>query len=93
MRIAMRSTSIILFALLATARVASAADLPQWVTRGSTAFNNAGERAFYGVGSASGIKNPPLLRSTADNRARAELGKIFETFSASLMKDYMNSSG
>lgn len=93
MRIAMRSTSIFLFALLALAGPARAADLPQWVTRGSTAFNNAGERAFYGVGEASGIKNPALLRSTADNRARAELGKIFETFSASLMKDYMNSSG
>jgi hypothetical protein len=93
MRMFMRSTSIFLFAFVALAGAASAADLPQWVNRGSAAFNNGGERAFYGVGSASGIKNPALLRSTADNRARAEVAKVFETFSASLMKDYMNSSG
>src|SRR5688572_13222560 len=59
---------------------------PRWVTRGSVAV--AGDkRAFYGVGSASGIKEAALLRSTADNRARAELAKLLDTFSASLMKD------
>lgn len=62
------------------------------MTRGSGAFPSD-KRSFYGVGLANGIKNPALLRTTADNRARAELGKVFETFSASLMKDYMNSSG
>ncbi len=65
---------------------------PAWVTRGSGAFPSD-KRNFYGVGVANGIKNPALLRTTADNRARAELGKVFETFSASLMKDYMHSSG
>ena len=47
---------------------------------------------FYGVGSVSGIKNHALARNTADNRARAEITKIFETYSASLMKDYMAST-
>jgi hypothetical protein len=65
---------------------------PGWVARGSGAFPNDG-KAFYAVGSASGIKNPALLRGSADNRARAELTKVFETYSASLMKDYMNSGG
>jgi len=72
--------------------LAVAAGEPAWVSRGNGAFPSD-KRAFYGVGLASGIKNPALLRTSADNRARAELGKVFETFSASLMKDYMNSSG
>ncbi len=66
---------------------------PGWINRGSAAVTKDGKRVFYGVGIASGIKNPALLRTTADNRARAELAKVFEVFSASLMKDYMNSSG
>ena len=68
-------------------------DFPDWVVKGSGAFsNNDKERVFYGVGQVSGIKNMSLARSTADNRARAEIGKIFETYSASLMKDYAAST-
>ena len=47
---------------------------------------------FYGVGSAWGIKNPSLLRSTSDNRARAELARVFKTYTAALMKDYAAST-
>ncbi len=65
---------------------------PGWVNRGSAAINADGKRVFYGVGSASGIKNPSLLRSTTDNRARAEIAKVIEVFSASLMKDYQSST-
>ena len=66
-------------------------DQPEWVTKGSGAFGAEGKQVFYGVGVASNIKNVALLQSTADNRARAEITKIFETYSASLMKDYMAS--
>jgi len=66
--------------------------LPNWVNRGSAAVDAESGRVFYGVGLAGGIKNPSLLRTTADNRARAEIAKLFEVFSASLMKDYMASS-
>ncbi|MBN1961966.1 MAG: LPP20 family lipoprotein [Deltaproteobacteria bacterium] len=93
MRIVLKSTFFTVLAIIATSSTVFASDLPKWVNRGSSAFNNSGSRAFYGVGSASGIKNPALLRSTADNRARSEVAKVFETFSASLMKDYMNSDG
>jgi hypothetical protein len=72
---------------------ASAAGVPEWVTRGTVALNANGQRRFYGVAAASGIKNGALLRSTADNRARNDLAKIFEVFSASLMKDYSASTG
>lgn len=67
--------------------------LPGWVNRGSAAIIGETGRIFYGMGMAGGIKNPSLLRMTADNRARAEIAKQFEVFSASLMKDYMDSTG
>jgi len=65
---------------------------PDWVTKGSGAFGGEAGRVFYGVGSVSGMRNEALARSTADNRARAEVAKIFEVYSASLMKDYMAST-
>lgn len=61
---------------------------PAWVIRGSGAFAGEKEKIFYGVGSASGIRNFSLLRTTADNRARNEMAKVFEAYTASLMKDY-----
>jgi len=65
---------------------------PEWVNKGSGAFGGEAGRVFYGVGSVSGIKNRALARTTADNRARAEVAKTFEVYSASLMKDYMAST-
>jgi hypothetical protein len=65
---------------------------PDWVIKGSGAFEKERGKAFYGIGSASGIKSFSLLRSAADNRARNEIAKIFETYSSSLMKDYMAST-
>src|SRR5688572_32955155 len=65
-------------------------EYPEWVNKGSGAFGGE-KKVMYGVGSASGIRNHSLARTTADNRARAEISKVFETYSASLMKDYMSS--
>jgi hypothetical protein len=67
-------------------------DYPDWVMKGSGAFGGEAGRVFYGVGSVSGIKNHALARTTADNRGRAEVGKTFEVYTASLMKDYMAST-
>ncbi|MBW2122607.1 MAG: hypothetical protein JRH07_12295, partial [Deltaproteobacteria bacterium] len=65
---------------------------PAWVDKGSGAFDMKKKKIFYGVGIASGISNKALLVSTADNRARAEVAKILETYVASLAKDYMAST-
>ena len=65
---------------------------PAWVDKGSGAFDVDIGKIFYGVGVASGIKNRALLRSTADNRARAEIAKLLETYVAFLAKDYMAST-
>ena len=68
------------------------AKAPAWVTQGSAAFNDSGNRGFYGVGSVSGGKNKGVGKTAAENRARAEIGKVFETYTASLMRDYMAST-
>ncbi|MCC7385263.1 MAG: LPP20 family lipoprotein [Deltaproteobacteria bacterium] len=65
-------------------------EYPEWVNKGSGAFGGE-KKILYGVGSASGIRNHSLARTTADNRARAEISKIFEVYSASLMKDFQES--
>jgi hypothetical protein len=70
----------------------SATGRPAWVDKGSGAFDMDKEKVFYGVGMASGIYNKALLVSTADNRARAEVAKILETYVALLAKDYMAST-
>ena len=64
---------------------------PEWVMKGSGAFGGE-KKVFYGVASASGIRNHSLARTTADNRARNEISKTFEVYSASLMKDFSAST-
>lgn len=61
---------------------------PEWVARGSVVVDGS----VFGVGAVSGIKNPSHARTTAGNRARKEISKILETYSASLMKDYAAST-
>ncbi|MFQ5598620.1 MAG: LPP20 family lipoprotein [Nitrospiria bacterium] len=65
---------------------------PDWVHRGSGAFLENDQKAFYGVGAITGVNNAPLARKAADNRARAEISQMFETYSASLMRDYAAST-
>jgi len=67
-------------------------DAPEWVMKGSGASGGKHSPAFYGVASAYGMRNFSLLRSTADNRARDELAKVFQSYTASLMRDYMAST-
>ena len=61
---------------------------PKWVIAGGGAFTDKQGKAFYGVGSATGIKNFSLQRQIADDRARADLAKVFEFYTQSLTKDY-----
>ena len=62
---------------------------PEWVMKSSGAFEDSNGKVFYGVGSASGIKNFSLQRTAADDRARNDLAKVFEFYTKSLTKDYM----
>jgi hypothetical protein len=67
-------------------------EAPEWVLKGAGAFEDSNGKAFYGVGSASGIKNFSLQRTAADDRARNDLAKVFEVWTKSLTKDYMAST-
>lgn len=67
-------------------------ELPAWTSKGGMAFPADIGKVFYGVGMASNIGNPSLLRETADNRGINELAKQFEVYTASLMDDYMAST-
>jgi hypothetical protein len=61
---------------------------PAWVKKGSGAISSKDEKAFYGVGSIVGVQNEPLAWDAAENRARAEISKNFQTYTAYLMRDY-----
>jgi len=61
---------------------------PKWVMTGGGAFTDVKGKAFYGVGSATGIKNFSLQRQVADDRARADLAKVFKYYTQTLTKDY-----
>ena len=60
----------------------------KWALIGGGAFTDSEGKAFYGVGAATGIKNFSLQRQVADDRARADLAKVFEYYVETLTKDY-----
>jgi len=65
---------------------------PEWVNKGSGAFKDAqGSAVFYGVGIAQGIRNRALQVTAADERGRAEIAKIMNSYVVVLSKDYMAS--
>jgi hypothetical protein len=61
------------------------------VYKGSGVYNVGKRKVFYGVGKAKGIKNQSLLKTTADNRARAEFFKIIDTYVSVFSRDYFAS--
>ncbi|MBI5247368.1 MAG: hypothetical protein HY923_09310 [Elusimicrobia bacterium] len=65
---------------------------PEWVNKGSGAMKDKdGKSVFYGVGIAQGVRNRALAVGTADDRGRAELAKIMNSYVTTLTKDYMAS--
>lgn len=79
-------------ALLLVIGLAACGGPPTWVKKGSGAYNDKSDKSFYGVGSVVGVRNEPLAWDTAENRARAEIAKTFETYTAYLMRDYAAST-
>lgn len=53
---------------------------PDWVNKGTAYVANDSNRLFHGVGSAGAMGDPSLQRSVADDRARAELARIFSNY-------------
>ena len=62
--------------------------LPEWVSQKGAAFS--GERkVLYGVGSASGVRNPTLRRRAAEGQARNDLAATLNVYVAGLQKQYL----
>ncbi|MEW6096621.1 MAG: hypothetical protein AB1567_08860 [bacterium] len=72
---------------------AGCATTPDWVRKGAGAFKEK-DKVFYGQGMATAkIKDKALRQESADNRARADLQRVFDTYTAYLMKDYAGMDG
>ncbi len=94
LEVAMRSTGMKLLYILLSVLILFILSCgpPSWVYKGSGAYNVGKRRVFYGVGKAKGIKNEALLIATADNRARAKIFKIIDTYVSIFAKDYITST-
>lgn len=64
---------------------------PDWIMKGAGAFKDR-TKTFYGVGIAEGIQSEALRRTTADNRAIADVSKQLSVMSTSLMRDYLSNT-
>jgi hypothetical protein len=61
---------------------------PDWVNKGTAYVANDGGRLFHGVGSVGAMGDTSLQRSVADDRARAELARIFSNYLDVAGNDY-----
>ena len=69
------------------------AGAPDWVNKGTSVLNDRDGRLFHGVGSSPPMGDDSLQRSTADDRARAEVARIFSSFMDVVSDDYVASTG
>ncbi len=65
---------------------------PDWVNEGTQAVNDRDGQLIQGVGMAPPMNDPSLQKSTADNRARAEVARVLSTFIDSTINDYSSSN-
>lgn len=65
---------------------------PDWVNLGSGAFEDSGEKVFYGVGAVTGISSPSLKTQAADQRARADIARQLDTYVTNLYRDYQRAT-
>jgi len=62
--------------------------LPSWTDEQGGLFEKGDLKLFTGNGSAAGISNGSLLRSTADNRARSNLSLIVREYTRMILGEY-----
>lgn len=66
---------------------------PDWVNEGTQAVSDKDGRLIQGVGMAAPMGDMSLQKSTADNRARAEIARILSTYIDATIEDFSASSG
>ncbi len=98
----MKRISIYVLALVAAAAISACggskatinqnSGQPDWVNKGSGAYKDAnGAKVFYGVGILQGVRNVGLALPASDDRGRAEIAKVMNSYVTVLGKDYANS--
>lgn len=65
---------------------------PNWVNKGSGAFNGEKGRVFYGIGISGGVRNAALRRQDSDSKARADIAATLNTYVTRLTKSYAAST-
>lgn len=65
-------------------------DVPDWVNKGTNILSNKDGRLFHGVASAKPLADPPLQKSVADDRARAEVARILTSYLEVVSDDYVS---
>lgn len=71
----------------------SSVPYPAWVKEGSHLQPDGQDKTFVGLGAVRGIRNVALARSTADNRARAELARLLDAYVAAWVQDAPEGAG
>lgn len=66
---------------------------PDWVNEGTQAVSDDDGRLIHGVGMAPAMGDASLQKSTADNRARAEIARVLSTYVDAVIVDYTASGG
>jgi hypothetical protein len=66
---------------------------PDWVNKGTAVLNDKDGRLFHGVGSSPTLGDEALQRATADDRARAEVGRMLSTYLDVVGNDYVAATG
>jgi len=61
---------------------------PDWVNEGNQMLNDEDGRLFHGIGSAPAMGDYSLQKNTADDRARAEVARVFSSYLTVASKDY-----
>jgi len=75
--------------LFAVLLLAGCGGAPDWVKEGSGVMNQDDSKSIYGVGMVEKVPLESVAWEIAENRARAEVAKSFETYTAYLMRDYV----
>ncbi len=65
---------------------------PNWVNKGTQVLKDKDGRLFHGVGMAEDLGNMSLQKTTADNRARAEIARILSSYMDVVENDYVTAN-
>lgn len=68
-------------------------DAPDWVNEGSQALNDENGRYIHGIGAVEKMPSQSLQVATADDRARAEVGRVLSSYLNAVSQDYSAAAG